>query len=522
MHEDCPIRHHLMIAGTGRAGTSLLVKILSACGLETELDRNKHSFWDAHANAGLETIPRVGGEHPYILKSPWTYQFLDELLHRKEVRLDGLIVPIRDLREAAASRIIIELQNMHRSTPVIDELLVGWRDWGLTPGGMTYSFEPIDQARILGQSLHLLLEKALEHEIPIYLIKFPKFARDPMYLYKSLRGLISSRVDRTQFEEIFHSIVSPEQIRVSSELGEPSGSTAAVLRVAGAGPQFPSLEDLENVALKRELLRVRSESAQASSEIGALTVRSAELRAELAAASSRADIFVSEQKAEIEQRVAAEAALRAEIEQRAATEAAMRAEMEQRAAREAALRDEFERGAETEAVLRNALDRVEREAGDSAARTGVLEADIATIRYELTQAERALDERAATTEALQTELEAVRGTLAVAQRDARERATAAEVLQGRIAALQAQFPASERELRDRTAATEAMQREITSLCSELDAARDVGRAALAVLRTPPAPIPEVPRNAGWTTVMLRRLRSWSSYPVAARPAIADD
>jgi len=116
----------------------------------------------------------------------------------------------------------------------------------------------------------------------------------------------------------------------------------------------------------------------------------------------------------------------------------------------------------------------------------------------------------------------VRGTLAVAQRDARERATAAEVLQGRIAALQAQFPASERELRDRTAATEAMQREITSLCSELDAARDVGRAALAVLRTPPAPIPEVPRNAGWTTVMLRRLRSWSSYPVAARPAIADD
>jgi hypothetical protein len=39
MSEDCSARHHLIIAGTGRAGTSLLVKILHACGLETELDR---------------------------------------------------------------------------------------------------------------------------------------------------------------------------------------------------------------------------------------------------------------------------------------------------------------------------------------------------------------------------------------------------------------------------------------------------------------------------------------------------
>jgi hypothetical protein len=229
MREDCSIRHHLMIAGTGRAGTSLLVKILSACGLETELDRTKDPFWDDIANAGLETIPLVGEEHPYVLKSPWLYQFLDELVHRDDIKLDSLIVPIRDLRDATASRIIVELQKMHRSTPALDKLLVGWRDWGLTPGGMTYSLEPIDQARILGQSLHLLLEKALEHEIPICLLKFPKFAGDSLYLYSRLQGLIPSRVDRTQFEEIFRSVVSPEQIRVSSEIGKPPIVTQASL-----------------------------------------------------------------------------------------------------------------------------------------------------------------------------------------------------------------------------------------------------------------------------------------------------
>src|SRR5438128_8312469 len=161
MSEDCSVRHHLLIAGTGRAGTSLLVKILSACGLDTELNRAKGPLWYEPANAGIESLPLADADQPYVLKSPWTYQFLDELLCRKDVRIDGLIVPIRDLREAAASRIIVELQNMHRISRAHDQFLTGWRDWGITAGGVTYSLEPIDQARILGQSLHLLLEKAL-------------------------------------------------------------------------------------------------------------------------------------------------------------------------------------------------------------------------------------------------------------------------------------------------------------------------------------------------------------------------
>src|SRR5437764_6888272 len=114
-------RHHLLIAGTGRAATSLLVKILGACGLETVLSRSCGPLWHEAANAGLESMPFADGNLPYVIKSPWSYQFLDELLYRKDVKIDGLVVPIRDLREAAASRIIIELQNMHRISPEHDE-----------------------------------------------------------------------------------------------------------------------------------------------------------------------------------------------------------------------------------------------------------------------------------------------------------------------------------------------------------------------------------------------------------------
>jgi hypothetical protein len=47
----------MLIAGTGRAGTSFLVRYLSALGLETEIERSGQSQWDDVANAGLETMP---------------------------------------------------------------------------------------------------------------------------------------------------------------------------------------------------------------------------------------------------------------------------------------------------------------------------------------------------------------------------------------------------------------------------------------------------------------------------------
>jgi hypothetical protein len=108
----------------------------------------------------------------------------------------------------------------------------------------------------------------------------------------------------------------------------------------------------------------------------------------------------------------------------------------------------------------------------------------------------------------------LRGTLAVAERGLRERSAAAEALQGELAATRIQLAGAERGLREHSAAAEAMQREITSLRGELAVARDVGRAALASLRTLSEPILEAPRNAGWLTVVLRRLGSLSGYPLA--------
>jgi SAM-dependent methyltransferase len=203
----------------------------------------------------------------------------------------------------------------------------------------------------------------------------------------------------------------------------------------------------------------------------------------------------------------AAAMLRADIEQRAATEAALRADIEQRAATEAALRADIEQAAETEAALRSALEMAAREAEAREARSEGAKAEITVLRDALAKAERSLQERRTAAEALQIEFEQAR------QRQ-RQHHSAVAALQAEIDSLRTELEQAERRQREGEAVGAMRQAEITSLRSELAAAREVGKAALGLLRTPPAPISEAPpRKVGWLQVVLRRFGLPTNYPL---------
>ena len=155
-------------------------------------------------------------------------------------------------------------------------------------------------------------------------------------------------------------------------------------------------------------------------------------------------------RAEIEQRAVTEAQLRAEIEQHAATEAQLRAEIEQRAATEARLQAEIEQRAVTEAQRRAEIDLGE---------TGA---------------------------ALQAQLEVFRAKLL----EAEERAHESEVT------------------------TTTLLAQMSSVESELQAAREVGKAAFEALRHDTA-MPGVFRNSCWRSRILRGfgLRSREQLPL---------
>ena len=119
------MEHHLIIGGTGRAGTSLLVKYLTECGLETHISRNEKAYWDENAMAGLEDLPLAGSDSPYVVKTPWLFECVDDLVKRKDIAIDAVIIPVRDLVEAVASRSILELKARHADAEYIDQTRLG-------------------------------------------------------------------------------------------------------------------------------------------------------------------------------------------------------------------------------------------------------------------------------------------------------------------------------------------------------------------------------------------------------------
>ena len=118
------VRHHAIITGTGRAGTTFIVQLLSRLGKDTGGD-GLFPF-NQIARAGLEFNIRKASA-PYIVKNPAICSYIDEVLSNKEIVIDHAFIPIRHLDAAARSRAAV--QELHGiSMPV--------------PGGLVFTDDP--------------------------------------------------------------------------------------------------------------------------------------------------------------------------------------------------------------------------------------------------------------------------------------------------------------------------------------------------------------------------------------------
>ncbi len=99
----------MLIAGTGRAGTTFLVQLLTRLGFDTGFT-SPTTGYRADVRAGMETHPLPGmtdaevGRLPYVVKDPQAGFWLPEIVGSTSFRLERLILPVRDLEAAAASR----------------------------------------------------------------------------------------------------------------------------------------------------------------------------------------------------------------------------------------------------------------------------------------------------------------------------------------------------------------------------------------------------------------------------------
>jgi hypothetical protein len=190
--------HHLVITGPGRSGTTLLVKLFGRLGFDIG-DPSLDYF--EHARAGLETNildPSAG----YVVKDPDLTWRLGPLLSSGQVKredIDWLIVPLRNLEAAAASRVAIttDAGEVH------------------APGGLIGTARPSKQRQQLAEMTYGLFEVAARYELPLIVLEYPLFARDVGYAYRRLLPALGD-YGEGEFAAAWSATVDPALVRDAS------------------------------------------------------------------------------------------------------------------------------------------------------------------------------------------------------------------------------------------------------------------------------------------------------------------
>ncbi len=198
-----PDRGHIIISGTGRAGTTLLVQLFTVLGFDTGYSLSDISEKiDTISNAGLE--PDLKRDRlPQVVKSPRISEHMAEWLARDDFQVEAVIIPMRDIFSAAESR--------RRVTSEAQR--AGLRKPKKHAGGLWQTSNPKDQERQLALQFYQLLYPLIEHEIPVHFLHFPRFTSDPGYLFAQLETVFASRnIDHARLVEAMQQVVRPDLI----------------------------------------------------------------------------------------------------------------------------------------------------------------------------------------------------------------------------------------------------------------------------------------------------------------------
>ena len=202
-----PAKRHILICGTGRAGTTLLVRILAEAGLDTGFDQA--DFETAESNigrAGLETgINRKTADAlPTVVKSPWVVNALPELLSERWIEIGLAIVPVRELWAAAESR-----RQVHARA-----LEAGIKP-RRAPGGLWKTRNPDRQEEALALQFYKTVQPLVAARVPIAFLSFPQFAGDREYFLDTLAPPLDGfGVTRDALEKAHAAQSQPELISV--------------------------------------------------------------------------------------------------------------------------------------------------------------------------------------------------------------------------------------------------------------------------------------------------------------------
>ena len=204
-------RPHIVIAGTGRAGTTFLVELLTHLGMDTGFTPQElATLKDPTARAGLEHVEGPDA-WPCIVKDPNFYSYAPAVFAREDLVVERVIIPQRDLQEAAESRRRVQRERL-QSLPWWRRLQYRLRPYELAGGLVgTTSLQPGLQEAILEKQLDTLLHHCEVAQVPITQLQFPRLVQEPDYLYQQLAPILGE-ISFVDFNATFARVAKPEWV----------------------------------------------------------------------------------------------------------------------------------------------------------------------------------------------------------------------------------------------------------------------------------------------------------------------
>ena len=94
----------ILITGTGRCGTTFLIKLFSFLNYSTEFNKtNYETGISKNCNSGMESDIMAPF---YIIKSPYFLRDMDKIVTNPMIQIKLVIIPVRDFTQSAKSRVI--------------------------------------------------------------------------------------------------------------------------------------------------------------------------------------------------------------------------------------------------------------------------------------------------------------------------------------------------------------------------------------------------------------------------------
>lgn len=173
----------ILITGTGRCGTTFLIKLFSFLDFNTGYNRDNYKLSiSTNCNSGMEKNYK---DNYYIVKNPTFMMNIENIITDKSIILKTVIVPIRDLHMSASSR----ARHQHKC------------------GGLWNAKNELSQIDFYKNILTNFICIITKYDITTIFIDFDKMINDKLYLFNKLKNILDEKnIDLETFSCVYDEV----------------------------------------------------------------------------------------------------------------------------------------------------------------------------------------------------------------------------------------------------------------------------------------------------------------------------